>query len=67
MEIKKVTVQEAVDLLKNNNNIQLLDTRTFAEVRATGFIKGSMLIDTSLPTLEEEILKLDRNKEYLLY
>ena len=67
MEIKRVTVKEAVDLLKNNTNIKILDTRTFAEVRSTGFIKGSMLLDTSLPNLEEEILKLDRHESYLLY
>lgn len=65
-EIKKIGLEEAVKLLKSKK-IQLLDTRSAKEREEIGYIDGSILIDTSLSDISNEILQLDRDVEYLLY
>lgn len=54
------------DLLKNKKDAVLVDVRTQMEYNM-GHIPGSLLIDISHPTFFDEIAKLDKNKEYLLY
>ncbi|QQS38051.1 MAG: rhodanese-like domain-containing protein [Ignavibacteriales bacterium] len=54
------------DLLKNKKDAVLVDVRTQMEYNM-GHIPGSLLIDISRPTFFDEIAKLDKDKEYLLY
>ena len=66
--LKTVNIEEAIDLIKNNNNIQLLDTRSDMEVNVTGIIDGSILVDViNNPNFDQIISNLDKEKEYLLY
>lgn len=65
--IKNVNVEIAVELIKTNKNLQLLDIRGPYEVKATGFIEGSILLDPNDRQIIETIENLDRDKEYLLY
>lgn len=66
-QINSVNVETAVQLIKTNKDLQLLDIRGTYEVRATGFIEGSMLLDPNDRQIIETIENLDRDKEYLLY
>ena len=43
--IKSVNIEEAAELIKANDDIQLLDTRSDMEVEVTGIIEGSILVD----------------------
>ena len=54
-------------LLFSKKKIQLLDTRSAKEREEIGYIDGSILIDTSLSDISNEILQLDRDVGYLLY
>lgn len=66
-QVNSVNVETAVQLIKTNKDLQLLDIRGPYEVKATGFIEGSMLLDPSDRQIIETIENLDRDKEYLLY
>lgn len=66
-QVNSVNVETAVQLIKTNKYLQLLDIRGPYEVKATGFIEGSMLLDPSDRQIIETIENLDRDKEYLLY
>lgn len=65
--LKSLQLQEAVDLIKSNEDIQLLDIRSAMEVNMTGSIKGSILIDLNDPQSEHLVNNLDKSKKYLLY
>lgn len=65
--VNDLTVKEAAKLIKENSSIKLIDVRTLEEAKITGFIKGSILLDASDPNITEEIEKLDKESEYLLY
>ncbi|WP_300370415.1 rhodanese-like domain-containing protein [Brachyspira sp.] len=65
--LKSVNVQEATNLIKSNDDIQLLDIRSMMEVNMTGAIEGSILIDLNEPNSEKLVHSLDKNKRYLLY
>ena len=47
--LKSLNVDEAVNLIKSNDDIQLLDIRSLMEVNMTGAIDGSILIDLNDP------------------
>ena len=66
-QVNSVNVETAVQLIKTNKDLQLLDIRGPYEVKATGFIEGSMLLDPSDRQIIETIENLDRDNEYLLY
>jgi rhodanese-related sulfurtransferase len=64
-----ISTKDAYNLIlenKNNPDFMILDVRTKAEVD-TGYIEGSLNIDFKSPDFKDEILKLDKNKVYLLY
>ena len=65
--INNVNVETAVELIKTNKDLKLLDIRGPYEVKATGFIEGSMLLDPNDRQIIETIENLDKDKEYLLY
>lgn len=65
--INNINVETAVELIKTNKDLKLLDIRGPYEVKATGFIEGSMLLDPNDRQIIETIENLDKNKEYLLY
>lgn len=45
----------------------LIDLRTSDEIKSKGMIKGAKQIDFLDKNAEENILKLDKNKSYLIY
>lgn len=66
--LKSVNLQEAMELIKSNDDIQLLDTRSDMEVEMTGTIDGSIVVDiVNNSNFDEIIFKLDKEKKYLLY
>lgn len=66
--LRTVNIEEAIDLIKKNNDIQLLDTRSDMEVNVTGIINGSILVDViNNPNFDQIISNLDKEKEYLIY
>ncbi len=65
--LKSLNVDEAVNLIKSNDDIQLLDIRSLMEVNMTGAIDGSILIDLNDPNSEKLVHSLDKSKKYLLY
>lgn len=67
--IKDITPEEAHELIeknKNNDNFVVLDVRTQMEFEM-GHIDNAILIDIYRDDFREELDKLDKNKEYLVY
>jgi rhodanese-related sulfurtransferase len=66
-DLKKmdISVEKFKELMKNENAC-ILDTRTLDEFE-NGFIKGAVLYDIFQVDFRDEILKLDRDKLYLVY
>lgn len=66
--LKSINLEEAIELIRSNDDIQLLDTRSDMEVEMTGTINGSILVDiVNNSNFDEIISKLDKEKKYLLY
>ena len=63
--IKDVSVEEMQSLLKIDD-VQLVDVRTPEEFK-TGYIANAQNIDYYSPTIDEDILKLDKNKPVIVY
>jgi rhodanese-related sulfurtransferase len=66
---KDISVQEATDLIKNNQtNPQfiILDVRTPQEFSA-GHIEGAFNLDFYDPSFKDELDKLDKGKTYFVY
>ncbi|HEY5686760.1 MAG TPA: rhodanese-like domain-containing protein [Yeosuana sp.] len=63
--IKDITVEEMESLLKIDD-VQLVDVRTPEEYN-TGYIANAQNIDYYSPTIDEDILKLDKKKPVILY
>lgn len=64
---KDMSPKEAMDFIKANPNIQVIDVRTPAEY-SLGHIANSKNIDWDNPTeFKTEIEKLDKNLPYILY
>ena len=63
--IKDVSVEEMQSLLKIDD-VQLVDVRTPEEFKA-GYIANAQNIDYYSPTIDEDILKLDKNKPVIVY
>lgn len=67
--IKNITPEEAHELIeknKDNDNFVILDVRTQMEFDM-GHIDNAILIDIYRDDFREELDKLDKNKEYLVY
>lgn len=67
--IDDITAQEAFTLLQDNqgnSEFTIIDVRTPAEF-SDGHIENAINIDFNSNGFENEISKLDRNKEYLIY
>lgn len=64
--VKNVTAEEFKNLITKKNTV-LIDLRTPAEIAKKGKIKGASEIDYFAKNSEKEILKLDKNKIYLIY
>lgn len=63
--IKDISVEEMQSLLKIDD-VQLVDVRTPEEFK-TGYIANAQNIDYYSPTIDEDILKLDKNKPVIVY
>jgi len=63
--IKDISVEEMQSLLKIDD-VQLVDVRTPEEFKA-GYIANAQNIDYYSPTIDEDILKLDKNKPVIVY
>ena len=62
--LKTVNIEEAIDLIKKNNDIQLLDTRSDMEVTAPGIRHGSTVVDvTHNPNFAQRLSNLDKEKD----
>jgi rhodanese-related sulfurtransferase len=61
-----ITVQEAKERLAASKDIVLIDVRTPNEV-AAGVIGQPLVIDIANPNFAQEVAKLDKNKEYIVY
>lgn len=64
--MQEISSQNAIDLIKNNPDLLIVDVRTSGEFE-TGHIEGALNIDVGLPNFKEEIDRLDKNKKYLVY
>ena len=66
--IKSVSIEEAAELIKSNDDVQLLDTRSDMEVEVTGIIEGSILVDiVNNHNFDKIISNLEKKKKYLIY
>ena len=63
--LKDISVEEMQSLLKIDD-VQLVDVRTPEEFKA-GYIANAQNIDYYSPTIDEDILKLDKNKPVIVY
>lgn len=61
-----ITVQEAKERLAASKDIVLIDVRTPNEV-AAGVIGQPLVIDIANPNFAQEVAKLDKDKEYIVY
>ena len=64
--ITRVVSNDVGKLLKNNPEMVVLDVRTPMEFNQ-GHVKGAINIDISQPNFYDKILKLDKEKTYLVY
>jgi rhodanese-related sulfurtransferase len=60
-----ITIDKFKELMKNENAV-ILDVRTLDEFE-NGFIKNAINYDIFQVSFRDEILKLDRDKLYLVY
>ncbi|WP_240516575.1 rhodanese-like domain-containing protein [Brachyspira sp. G79] len=60
--LKSINVEEAVNLIKSNDDIQLLDVRSQMEADMSGTIEGSILVDLNDPKSEKLVNSLDKEK-----
>lgn len=65
--LKSINIEEAVNLIKSNDDIQLLDVRSKMEIDMSGTIEGSILVDLNDVESEKLVNSLDKEKKYLLY
>ena len=64
----KLTPQETKELIDNEKNLIIIDTRTEMEYTYEGKLENAVLIDFLKPRLfKKEIQKYDRDKKYLVY
>ena len=67
--IKDISAQEAWELVQDNRgnpDFIILDVRTPEEYDA-GHIEGAIMIDFNAGNFREEVDKLDKDKDYLVY
>lgn len=57
--MQEISSQNAIDLIKNNPDLVIVDVRTNGEFEV-GHIEGALNIDVSLPNFKEEIDQLDK-------
>ena len=62
---KDINGSELRELVEGNDNAVLIDVRTPEEC-ATGMIPGAQNIDLMGPSFMDEIMKLDKNKDYFM-
>lgn len=61
-----ITTEEAIRLINSNSDIIVIDVRTREEY-LEGNIPNTLNIDFMSPDFKNEILKLDKNKEYIVF
>ena len=65
--VKTIEEKEFKTLAKDKNTV-ILDVRTREEIISEGYIQGaSLFIDFTKPDFEEQLGKLDKSKNYLVY
>lgn len=65
-EIGAVAAKKMIEENSGNENFVILDIRSVREYEGD-HIKNSVFINFSAPDVKDQILKLDKNKIYLLY
>jgi rhodanese-related sulfurtransferase len=63
-KFKSITAVEAIDIIKNNKTITILDVRTNAEYKSSHLQNA---ISIPLSELSTNLSKLDKNKEIIVY
>ena len=63
---KSITPQQAQSLLRNDNNVTLLDVRTIEEFKQ-GHLRGAKLIPLSVLEKNLDKLRADQNKKIIVY
>ena len=61
-----LNAEEFKNLISSDESAIIIDVRTPAEFN-NGHINNSLLIDIYNPTFQNEILKLDKSKNYYIY
>jgi len=61
-----IDITQAKDIHENQTDVIFLDVRTPQEI-AEGHIPGAAMADVKASNFEDEIKKLDPNKEYVVY
>lgn len=65
--VKTIEEKEFETLAKDKNTV-ILDVRTREEIVSEGYIQGaSLFIDFTQPDFEQQLEKLDKSKNYLVY
>jgi rhodanese-related sulfurtransferase len=64
--VKNLSAQESAKVLKQDNAIVIIDVRTKKEY-AAGHIPNAIHIDFYDQSLEEQLKRLDRQTQYLIY
>ena len=65
-DIDAVTANKMIEENTENENFIVLDIRSIREYKGD-HLKNSVFINFSAPDLKDQVLKLDKNKTYLLY
>lgn len=62
-----LSINEVLELLNTNSNIIIVDVRTSDEIKESGIIPNAINVDFKSSDFKEQLSKLDKSKEYLLY
>ncbi len=65
-EIDAIAAKAMIGDNSSNKDFVILDTRSVQEYEG-GHLKNSVFIDFSAPDVKDQVLKLDKNKTYLIY
>ena len=65
---RDITVEQASELIQSGagDDVTILDVRT-ADEFAAGHVAGAVNIDVNLPGFAEDVAKLDRDAQYVVY
>ncbi|OGD79444.1 hypothetical protein A2470_01725 [Candidatus Curtissbacteria bacterium RIFOXYC2_FULL_41_11] len=64
--MKELNLQEAENLINNDDNLTVIDVRTSQEY-TSGHLPQAINLDYRSGTFNDELGKLDKNKVYLVY